>query len=93
MGCAFRRSARRPPRDSLRPAVAAELVRRSLEHDLPVRHDNTAVGDVERELDVLLDEQDGGAAGIGGVGADDREHALDDHRTVDSSTTVERLRG
>jgi hypothetical protein len=44
-----------------------------------VGHDDAAVGDVERELYVLLDEQDAGA-GVGGVGAHDREHALDDHR-------------
>ena len=48
----------------------------------------TAVGELERELDVLLDEEDAGA-GVGCVGADDREHALDDHRCESEAELVD----
>jgi hypothetical protein len=43
-----------------------------------MRHDDAAVGDLERELDVLLDQEQP-RPGLRGVRTDDGEHALDDH--------------
>ena len=46
-------------------AVVTEIGGRSAEHDLPVREHVAAVGDLEGEVDVLLDKQDTGARVVG----------------------------
>ena len=69
-------------------AVGAELLDRPVEHDLPVREHVAAVGDLEGELDVLLDEEHA-ASGLLGVLADPRQQALDDHRSEAEAELVE----
>src|SRR4051812_44727577 len=46
-------------------AVGAQLGGRALEHDLAVGEHAAAVGHLERELDVLLDQQHAGAGLLG----------------------------
>ena len=58
--------------------VRAQVLRVVLEHEPAVGQHVGAVGDLERELDVLLDEQHGGAQLLGDA-AQDRQQPLDDH--------------
>src|SRR5438477_12895304 len=55
-----------------------EIARLAFEDDLPARHHQNAVGDLQRLVDVLLDEQDRHAL-VGGR-ADRAQQAIDDHR-------------
>jgi 3-oxoacyl-[acyl-carrier protein] reductase len=57
--------------------VRAQLGRRAVQDDLAVREHVAAVGDLERQLDVLLDQQHRAAALLR-VAPDDRQQALDD---------------
>ncbi len=58
------------------------------QHDLSVREDAAAIGDRQRELDVLLDEHDAAAALVG-VLTHDGEQALHDHRRQAEAELVE----
>jgi diketogulonate reductase-like aldo/keto reductase len=58
--------------------VRAQFLGRGLVHDLPVREDVHAVGEVERDANVLFDEQHGDA-GVADV-LDDLHDAVDDER-------------
>ena len=58
--------------------VGAERVGRLLEDELTVGEHVAAVGNGERDLDVLLHQQHGAAA-LPGVRGDHREESLDDH--------------
>ena len=68
--------------------MRAQVLRLALQHDLAVGEDVAAVGDRQRELDVLLDEDDAAAALLR-VLADDRQQALDDHRRQAEAQLVE----
>ena len=64
------------------------MVRVVVEHDLAVRQDVAAVGDLEREVHVLLDEQHGAAALLREL-AHDRQQPLHDHRREPEAELVE----
>ena len=59
--------------------VGAQRLGRLVDDELAVGEHVAAVGDGERDLDVLLHQQHGAAAFLG-VRGDDREEALDDDR-------------
>jgi hypothetical protein len=59
--------------------LAADLCRSAGEDNASALHDENAVGDLERALNVLFNEQDPDPPVVG-RGADGSQHAIDDER-------------
>ena len=70
--------------------VFAQGLGAAVEHDLAVRQHVAAVGDLERQLHVLLDEQDGTATLVG-ERPHHRQQPLDDHRGEPQAELVQQL--